>query len=335
MKKLTLKAFLTVLLVFIAVFSFTGCDFLLETIIEGLFTTVDGTVVNAKATGDTTEYWKAGDNTLEGASIKLYSYNKTSGSFSATADYSTTVSSTGSYSIAEVLVGKYKVVGEAAGWTFVPRVVDIAGEDVNLPTIMAYPEADEYTATILVSWEDEDLDLDSYLTYYNGTSRDYIGYTGPGYNYSYISDSSETILNYDRDVSLSTDASIPRVETITVVEPLNSAPFFGDDTLDSDGIPYNELRFYVKLYNTDDGSLTGLDADSGSKKSAFAQVDVMYQGASGTDAEHFGSRELPWNTDENLLHVVTFKGQDSGTYYYYDITSAGYDTQIRSVSSVE
>ena len=338
MTKLSLKKIITFLILGILVLGFTGCEWLFEAAIEGLYTTVDGEVVNAKlqSTSDL-DYWKSDSDTLVGATISLYKYDEDTGLFEATAKYEDEVDNSGEVHFSEVYVGKYKVDGEKTGWTFVPRVVDIAGDDVNLPNIMAYPDAPDNSFTILLSWQNDDIDLDSYLTFYDGTStRNKVYYSNPTYN--------SGLITLDRDITESTSAGIPRIETTTLMVPATStSEGFFTSSGTTEGIPDYQLRFYVDAYSAASDpsvSLTGMD---GTKSSAFAQVDVMYV---NTDISfgplgplHYGSWEIPWNTAENVLHVLNFETYGGGTSSWgYDVMSAGNiaDTSgIKSVTAAE
>lgn len=300
--------------------TFASCDLVEEVLTEVFFTDVRGDVVNAMADADSTEYWKDdATNDLVGATISFYRRGA-DGTYSTTADSTTTVSSTGSFGLVNLLMGEYKITGSKTGWVFVPRYVNISGEDMDLPPVIAYPTQGDDTVVILLSWEDTDLDLDAIVTYYDGSGRDYIGYLDSATIAANNLDvGSITVSNFNdgdalnascpitrpRDIQSSTLATIPRVETI-VIPWSDTASYLGDisGTVNStNGVPNNQLKLYVNCYSSA-LSLTGLDEGTDADVPfSGAQVDIMYTDFNGATA-HYGGATVPWNTDSMILQMA-------------------------------
>jgi len=328
MKK-QMKMLLTLALMALMVVSFVGCD-LLEAVVEAVyFTEVDGKVVNAmvEASAEVDQYkGDSEDVTLVGSTIYFYpeTVDKTNGDFALTTSLTATVDSLGNYSVAELPQGKYKITGEQQGWSFVPRVLDIAGEKINLPPLIAYPTPTANQLTILLSWDDPAIDLDGFVTFYDGDiERDFVGYisatednfVNPNITVGSLAkrvDNTNTPIEWERDVTVETDDSIPRVEAITI--PWDETAPYVTSTNSTDGIDDNLIKYYVNCYNTnytltgyDDTDLVWDDDNDGntndSAPGSFAQVDVMMNYDDGTTVS-FGSYPLPWNTASDSLNVV-------------------------------
>jgi hypothetical protein len=306
----------------LALFGLTGCDWFVEALLS-----VEGDVVNAKQSGDKSDYWKSSSGTLEGATVKLY---KVDASYNVSGDVykSAEVDSTGGYSIPNVEDGRYKLTGSKSGWTFVPQIVDVTGFVSLMPTLIAYPEESTNTLTIIVSWENINYDVDLHAM---------VGDPSPG-EVNYSNDQYETV-TLDRDVTTPynngtdgdpTDKEIPRVETITVSsEPSKISP-------NEDPINSATIRFYVNSFGRFDSdgtsltsALTGYEPDN--IPSAYVTVYAM------KGNEHYGTWELPYNTYENTLKVITMHFDDPGHYYLftagseYDVTNDGSTTVIKSL----
>ncbi|MBN2049945.1 MAG: hypothetical protein JW760_05820 [Spirochaetales bacterium] len=308
MKAKTTRRILVFLMALLMVVSFTSCEaFILWMAEELLLTDITGKAVNAQATGAETEWWLSGTDSLSGAAISLYA-EAADGGFSSAASYTGYLGSTGAYTIYDIAPGRYKISGELTGWTFVPRYADIDGDDMVIPDLIAYRSVNN-EVLIFVSWEDTSIDVDGILSYDTDTSpggRSFITTSTPSYP-GYI--------NLDRSVAIPSDTSIPRVETISIADYPNPDVAHYDIAYDPDLLPYNQMRYYVKANGT--ASLTGVDDGSNSTKAAYAQVDVMY------NAVHYGVWELPYNTLEDVLHVVTIDAVDEGSSVSFTIYSAG------------
>jgi len=303
MKKKATRRSLIFSIVLVIALSFTGCEAFLEYLAEEmLLTDVNGYVLDARAEAGATDWWVAD------ATVQAYAESGTG--FSATAAASAAVGSDGSYRLLNLPAGKYKITGTAAGYTFVPRYVDLSGDEMDLPPLIAYQSTSE-AVVILVSWENTAIDVGGYLSYDDGTTRHFIG---PEEGASYI-DGTNTYISLDRSVSETDASSVPRVESITVYD----FPFQGDPTddiaVDPDMLPSHQMRYYVRIDNASEVlSLTGWDGNQGA---AFAQVDIMYNN------EHLGVWELPYNTAETVLHVATIERLSDTCDYRFWIYSAG------------
>lgn len=327
MKKKRKNVILSIMSVLV-ILTFASCGFLEEVLTEVFFTDVRGDVVNAMADASSTEYWKEdADTDLVGATISFYR-RSSDGTYSTSAASTTTVSTTGSFGITDLLMGEYKISGEKTGWVFVPRYVNISGEDMDLPPVIAYPSQGNDTAVILLSWEDTGLDLDAILTYYDGSGRDYIGYldsytettnnlTLQGITANNFQDGNAANttcpITRPRDIQAGTSATIPRVETI-IIPWSDSATYLGDingvdpavtDILpETNGVPGNQLKLYVNCYNSSELSLTGIDEGLLTDEPfSNAQVDIMYTDIDGNTA-HYGGASVPWNTGSNILEMA-------------------------------
>ncbi len=308
MKKKAIGRILIFSIVLAIALSFTGCEAFLEFLAEEmLLTDVNGYVLDARAEAGATEWWVAD------ATVTAHAESGTG--FSATAAASAIVDSDGSYRLLNLPAGKYKITGEAAGYTFVPRYVDLSGDEMDLPPLIAYQSTSE-AVVILVSWENTSIDVGGYLSYddYDDELDDRF-LIGPNEGTSYA-EGSTNYINLDRSVSETDAPSVPRVESITVYDfPFAGAPT-DDIAVDPEMLPSHQLRYYVRIDNPSDTlSLTGWDGNEGA---AFAQVDIMYNN------EHLGVWELPYNTAETVLHVATIERLSDTEYdYRFWIYSAG------------
>jgi len=315
-KRKKIKNLLIAVLAILIVLSFSSCEaFILYLAEELLLTDISGGVVNARSTTSDTDWFTSSSDTLVDATI--YAYPESGTGFAASTDYQGTVESDGSWYIYDLAPGRYKITGEKTGWTFVPRYVDVDGDDMVIPDIIAY-EDDPDAVVILVSWENRDIDVDGYLSYFNGTDRSSVG---PTTDASY---SSHILL--DREITGTYLETDPLVVTISIHD-IETFPDKGSPTdeipIDPDFAPDHQMRYYVEIADgsAETLSLTGYE---GYAEAAFAQVDIMY------NSEHYGSWELPYNTAENILHVLTVEaidhtidGNADTTADYFWIYSAG------------
>ena len=316
MKLLTKKS-IPMYLAFIAMIVFlTGA----ECSIGGCSVTFNdytGKAVNVKAAA-TSDFWKANDTlTLTGATVKLIPLDENGAYTDGSNTISTTVDANGEFDFLSLYPNRYKLTGEWSGWTFVPRYVEVTGDGMQFPDLLAYLSSAAVAGevTIITSWQNTAIDIDSILTYggdndvlpNNWSDTATIKDPEPGSRTkidAQYAGSTEGI-KHDRDIKSSTmntanydptDADVPRVETIT---------FYTDAWLDDNDVAY----FYVDSYfdeectdpeisTADYQTITGWE---GNYDSAYAQVDVMI----GT--EHFGTWVLPWNTAEDTLKVVRIR----------------------------
>jgi len=256
-----------------------SCDF-----VSFIIASVSGSAVNAMAEGTQVEFYKGdGTATLVGATITLTNQSSTG------ADAYGTVASDGTFTLYDVEPGRYILSGKHTGWTFVPRLVDITGFMTTLPTVIAYPTASDSEIFVLVEWENTDYDIDAYMV--RDTDGDgvddgsiIVGYDNDDVipSAGYYTDTSNKIF-LERDVTTSTSADIPRVETIRVTGPVNAGSV-------------EDLRYYIRVW-TSTGSLTG-DNDSAP---AGATVFVMQGNA------HLGTFPIAYNTYEDVLGVVAMR----------------------------
>ncbi len=323
MKSVKKKAIFSIALILVTaaiVFIVSGCE------ITFTFYDYSGTAVNVKSEGDSDFYWKDGSYTLAGATVELYAYDSSNGTFSSTADYTATVSTSGSFTFYSLPSGQYLLNGSDSTnyWTFVPRFIEASGSSGDFPDLFAYPAAGAGVFTIITSWENAAIDVDSILTYgaeADSAIQDWdsldVNPTGVRSKIYSGARGSTSGIYLDRDVYSSTygpkktSSTIPRVETISIY----SGATEWLDNLDV-------LYFYVDSYWDDEEdeisgydtvpyqSLTGL---IGEYPSPMAQVDVMF------GEEHYGTWILPWNTDEDTLKVLRLD-YSSGNLY---VASAG------------
>jgi len=269
----------------------TGCEFFAALL------TVDGSVVNARAASTQTDFWLGKDSaTLVDAKITLTNVKD------STKTYSAIVNSKGKYSIESLASGKYKVEGEKTGWTFIPRYIEVSGFLSTLPSILAYETAgiDASDILIMVEWQDVALDVDSYVVRDNSDNSALDGNIIVGYddvNNTYIKDPAVVDkVTLERDINALTDVSVPRVETIRITAP--NVPSF------------EQLRYYVRLYNQSAGSLTG---DGTSTTKAAAATVYVQQGTT-----NMGTYTLAQDSSEQQVGVVAmeYRTWSDGAMWY-------------------
>lgn len=294
------------------------------------FSNYSGKAVNVKAAA-TTDYWKSGTESLEGASISLYAYNTTTGSYNSTAYKQTTVGSDGKFIFLAPDPGKYKLTGLKTGWTFVPRYIEIVNSIDISEDLYAYPvDGSEYT--LIASWKNTDMDVDLILTYGNesidaatfgwntgnslaGVDR-YKIYSG---DENFAGVGSTAGVKLDRDVTATDDESIPRVETISIY---SNAWFVNGDT----------LKVYIDA-PSDNDLLTGnyFTADgSSAKPAAIVQLDIMrrFEGAD----YHYGTWYAPLNTYEDTIQLIQAPYTDDETGTYLTFNSANSAVYLNGVT---
>ena len=287
------------------------------------FNDYTGKAVNIKADA-TTDFWKASNTlTLEGATIYLYAYDTATGAYSSNSSYSTTVASDGSFTFGSPTPGKYKLTGSQTGWTFVPRYVEVLDSSSLTDELYAYP-TDSSTYTIIAGWKEATMDVDLTLTYGDpdaattepwDTGYEYTPDVNTRYRIMYQSagwagvGSADCVL-LNRDVKGTDDASIPRVETISIY----SADWFYNGDV---------LKVYVDA-PYDDELLTGNEfvaSGADSYAASVVQVDVMrrYNGAD----YHYGTWYIPLYSNEDTIEildivhnsgVLTFNSANSATW---------------------
>jgi len=272
--------------------------------------------VNVKASGDTTDFWTSSSSSLAGAQISMYAFNSISGTYSSTPSQTVAVSSTGYFTFAAPTPGSYKVTGVLAGWTFVPRFIDITDNGAETHELFAYPTVEtvggiDYEAqyTFIASWQNTAIDVDLTLTYgkddgvlFQWDTNDNVA--NPDRLQIYYGDSSfagvgsRDGIYLNRDVKGTSAAGIPRVETISIY---SNAWFIDGDT----------IKVYVDAPQTDQ-LLTGnqFTADgSTAYAAAIVQLDLMRRydsdnnGSLDTDA-HYGTWYVPWNTYEDTIQLI-------------------------------
>ena len=219
--------------------------------------------VNVKYS-DSSEYWKGSDTlTLVGASVSIYPYDASTGTYSATAYDTATVSSTGSFTFGSPEPNRYKLTGTYnlnSNWIFVPQYIDITNSGSSAKDLYAFPASGAGAYTIVASWETIDKDVDLSLTY--GPDIDVTATpwttgttTAPvdaRYHIYYNAKGSTSAVYHDNDVSSSAASTVPRVETMSIY----SSDWFVDGDV---------IRFYLDVYNdptttSDDNlTLTGLE----------------------------------------------------------------------------
>lgn len=276
-----------------------GCDFLMK--VELKFYSYDGRVVNAQAASDSTEYWKSGSDSLQGAQITL---TRTSDEATKTA----TVDSFGKYRIADIEAGSYRISGTHTGWAFVPRVVDVRGSDMTFPDLIAYPTSGAYSASqilVIAEWENKAVDVDIKVVLDDSNTETYATTfdfaTNPNCLYwNRKTFGTPTKAQLDRDVTPALiTAGQPPIETFRII----SNPF-------ADNIGW--IKVYLHAHSnttTQTGEMTG---DSGNDvKEARALVHVM-QGTT-----HYGTFPVASETFESTLMAVKLNAKNATQYDVY------------------
>lgn len=311
MKKIARLGAIAILV--IATVSMAGCDFLFAVTMS-----VSGKAVNVLAEVSTTdEYWKGESSSgtavsLEGARITLTSLKD-----GDTTSYTATVSSSGTWLITGIGAGKYRVTGTQTGWTFIPMDVEVSGflSEVSAD-VLAYPTPAGDPIMLIVRWNNELIDVDSYLVIDadsdidTANSADTVDYTDTA-NDSPVANT----VTLDRDVRFVSSAlnGYP-VETIRITaNPFGSAQAY-------DG----QLRYYLQSYSylsgstqvTDNTVLTG-DPTASYTGRADATVYVMQ----GT--ENFGTWPLPIETAEKMLGIIKIDITGDASSTSYSIKSWG------------
>lgn len=299
MKKNLGKAALSLILLAVLPFVFGACEI---TTIE--YYDVNGKTVNARAAKSSTEWWKSGTETLQGATITFTN-------LSTAKTRTATVGADGTYKLYDVEAGEYKITGSKTGWSFVPRDVELTG-DGTMPDLLAYMLGSAETDAVLIitEWKNRSIDVDSVLVIddqdqdaldpANAATSNIlatVGYTG------YSGGAGAAVTSFggtpakaalERDITEvelgSTTTFYPAVETILIY----SNPFSGTNNT-------GWLRFYLSAFNTAAGDLTGNSYASPSVKRAEPTVHVM-QGA-----EHLGTFKLPVETQEQTVGILKIK----------------------------
>lgn len=330
-------------LITVAATLFVSCGDILVTSEVLVYTNVKGNTVNVMASADSSDYWKgSGTETLEGAVLKFYPIN-TNGTYSSIPSNTVTVRSDGSYNEGAIGMRKYKIQGEKAGWVFVPSFVNISGEDMTLPPISAYQDTEKDRIVILLSWEDTDLDLDAITTYYDGYSRDYVGYLDSSADvvtpFAKQGMRNQSVTNNvpisrPRDIKSDTKTTVPRVETM-VIKWNDDAPYLGNTGL-TEGVRNNQLRYYVHCYSGN-RSLTGSSNEAFSE----AQIDIMFTDWEGNHI-YKGGYKVPWHTSEDTLNMINISVDPEDGFVIYTGNGSVYEyvddfykaqNYIRSASS--
>lgn len=285
------KAIITALVALAVLVSMTSCDLIFGS-------SVGGSAVNVKSSSSASsaDQFKGsgGTATLTGATVTL---NSLDGSFA----YRTEIDGEGNFYFDGVSAGTYTLSGEKTGWAFIPIEVFIGGSFFALPDLLAF-ESGSGDVTVVLAWQDPDYDLDLIATYGSARSALSNEFTLSAASTDLTVESSGYQLTFDRDANL-LNKGTPRVETITI----NSS----GTAIDDSGTPDagHEIRFYADLYDSEgSGVMTGDHASDIS--SAYGYMHVMFGDS------HYGSWELPLNTVEDTLHVLS-------AYVYLD--TSGFD----------
>ena len=260
--------------------------------------------------------------TLSGVTVYLYFYNDSTGTYSTTDYYSTTVNSDGTINFDFVATGRYKMTGSSTNWTFIPRYVELSSATDTLPDLMAYPDDDDSHATIVASWADSSINVNLGLTYgkdsdlNDTTTFNWNNDTAAGTDERYrITESYPGVVDgilHNRAVDPTSTSGYPLAETITIYQDALSGWFAYDDT--------------VKIYLTAPASaavLTGDYVSSPAVDSAMAQIDLMI------GAVHYGTWYAPYNTGEDVLEMIklTFDNIDSVDGFWIDSSYTPFETE--------
>ncbi len=272
----------------------TGCDgleFLIE--YKDAVYDISGKVINVREVEDATGY-----SIPAGGKVEVTKFGE------STVLGSSTISSTGTYSVKDLPSGEYVVkvknaVLNSVTWVGVPVSVEVAGGDVADKGVFAYTGTDlEDKALIILTWDFEenntpDLDSHSYLGGgVNGPSTIHAYY--PAIPINYRTQSSGRIkATLERDVTgtpMKNGTWYP-VETTIVEQSGNSG---------TDDASY--LRFYAHAF---DGSISGVDNPEVIQP-ANAVVYVMYNGA------HFGTFWPSLNTNSTWELFLKIRADSNG-----------------------
>ncbi len=278
--------------------------------------------VNIKAADSTTGFYKDSSTgiSLVGAEVSLYAYNDTTGSYSATADYTADVENDGTFTFYSPISNRYKLTATATDWIFVPQYIEITNNGAAVKDLYAFPKTGAGEYTIVASWENIAMDVDLTLTYGPaGETTTNLWETGDTYavgerlRIGYGNLGSSACITHDMDIKADDDSSVSRVETMSIY---NASWLNNGDT----------IKVYLDTAYAAD-VLTGLE---GTEPSAYAQVDLIKY-SSGT-SEHYGTWYIPWNTYENTIQVMEIL-YAAGTFTIYSANSADwlYGGNIRSV----
>lgn len=334
MRKIKINRLVLCVSVALAGLALAGCDFSGNGSIQIKNGNVSGKAVDVQAASSGTYY-----SGLVGATITLT--NSADGSKS----YTATVGSSGTFSLSELPVGRYKVTGTQTGWTFVPRTVDITG-DATLPDCLAYltpTGADADQILIITEWENAAVDVDSHLIIDNSDTfsvNPFFSYEenkdSPAYphvfwgnkHFTGTNTSDPILVSLDRDVTPALIANgQPAVETLRIISNPCAVYNTVDTSLNSDNNGSGWLKFYLHSY-TGNGMLTGNSYAPSPVKEARATVHVMQ----GT--EHLGSFPLATETQETTvmaLKISVIKNGD-GTSTYSVMSTGNFDNQYRSIA---
>ena len=327
MKMNTGKKIAIVSLIVLTAVALSACEVIFgDGTVTFTFNNYSGKAVNIKADA-VADYWKTDTLTLESATIYLYPYDSTSGGYSSTASYNTTVSSTGTFTFTAPDPGRYKLTGSKTGWTFVPRYIEVINSATTGDDLYAYPtDASEYT--IIAGWKTTSMDIDLTLTYGEKDATttnlwntgDTTAAAGTRTRIFYGNDTfagvgSTDCVMLNRDVLKTSASSIPRVETISIY----SADWFNNgDVLKV----YIDAPLDADLLTGNDFTAEGDDAMA----AAIVQVDVMrrYDGAD----YHYGTWYAPLNTYEDTIEVIDIEFTAPGTFTFNSANSASWLNEV-------
>jgi len=292
--------------------SLTGCQDLLDSLAtieyKDAVYSISGKVINVREVEDATGYTIPVGGTVEVTKFGV-----------ATVLGSSTISSSGTYSISDLPSGEYVVkVKNDATWVGVPVSVEVAGGDVADKGIFAYTDVANGKALIILTWDfkgTDTPDLDSH-SYLGG------GVNGPSTIDAYYPLAERTQTNgrikatLERDVTgtpMKNGTWYP-VETTIVEQSGNS------------GIDYDSyLRFYANAF---DGSISGVDTGT-VKQPANAVVYVMYDGA------HYGTFWPSLNTDSTWELFLKIRAESDGSLTIAPSSWDGGNATGRSLGAME
>jgi len=319
MNRKVLKVAIT-LVIALTVASFSGCQAFLDALGAGLLS-VSGTAVNVAQPVASTEYWKGSTDTtltLAGATITLTNV------YDATKSTSATVDSYGDWTASDVSSGKYRITGSKAGWTFIPKEIEITGILSSSEPILAF-ETPSNTSEILivVEWQRPTsvaaIDVDSILVLDLGTTG--IGQSAvfsSAFDYGTDTTTYDVPIAYvgsavtqDRDVfgsaNLAYTAVTPLVETIRI----KSNPF---------GTADGQLRYFLNAW--DSATLSGDSFGTTPVPSTYATVTVMQPSAVDTDGL-LGIFNIALDSYEKTLGILKIDVDYTGSTTNYIVKSYG------------